>query len=95
MAEAARLLAACPDEILAAVAIGLFAGLRAAEIARLDWQESISSAAYRGEGREGEDRTAEACDDFENLAAGLHLCGNCRTCAPAEHHLSAEGSPPR
>ena len=37
--EATRLLAACPDEILPSVAIGLFAGLRAAEIARLDWRE--------------------------------------------------------
>ena len=39
VSEATRLLAACPEEILPAVAIGLFAGLRAAEIARLDWRE--------------------------------------------------------
>lgn len=38
-ADAAALLAACPAEIVPAVAIGLFAGLRTAEIARLDWQE--------------------------------------------------------
>lgn len=38
-AEARALLAACPAEIVPAVAIGLFAGLRTAEIARLDWQE--------------------------------------------------------
>jgi integrase len=37
--EATRILVACPEEILPAVAIGLFGGLRAAEIARLDWQE--------------------------------------------------------
>lgn len=37
--DAAALLAACPAEIVPAVAIGLFAGLRTAEIARLDWQE--------------------------------------------------------
>ena len=37
--QAERLLAACPDEILPSVAIGLFAGLRAAEIARLEWRE--------------------------------------------------------
>jgi integrase len=37
--EAARLLASCPEEILPSVAIGLFAGLRAAEISRLDWRE--------------------------------------------------------
>jgi integrase len=39
VSEATRLLAACPEEILPSVAIGLFGGLRAAEIARLDWQE--------------------------------------------------------
>ncbi|MBL9145337.1 MAG: tyrosine-type recombinase/integrase, partial [Verrucomicrobiaceae bacterium] len=38
-ADAAALLAACSTEIVPAVAIGLFAGLRTAEIARLDWQE--------------------------------------------------------
>ncbi len=38
-AQAAALLAACPAEIVPAVAIGLFAGLRTAEIARLDWSE--------------------------------------------------------
>jgi integrase len=37
--EATKLLAVCPPEILPAVAIGLFAGLRREEIARLDWQE--------------------------------------------------------
>jgi integrase len=37
--EATRLLAACPEDILPAVVIGLFGGLRAAEVARLDWQE--------------------------------------------------------
>ena len=40
VAEATRLLTACPDEIIAPVAIGLFGGLRAAEIARLDWRGS-------------------------------------------------------
>jgi integrase len=39
VSEATRLLAACPEDILPAVAIGLFGGLRAAEVARLDWQE--------------------------------------------------------
>lgn len=38
-AAAAALLASCSAEIVPAVAIGLFAGLRTAEIARLDWQE--------------------------------------------------------
>jgi integrase len=37
--EATRLLAACPEDILPAVAIGLFGGLRTAEIASLDWRE--------------------------------------------------------
>jgi len=37
--EATKLLAACPREILPAIAIGLFAGLRREEIARLDWQQ--------------------------------------------------------
>src|SRR5205823_1938147 len=37
--ELARLLAACCPQILAAVAIGAFAGLRTAELARLDWTE--------------------------------------------------------
>jgi integrase len=36
---ATRLLAACSADILPSVAIGLFVGLRAAEIGRLDWQE--------------------------------------------------------
>jgi integrase len=39
VSEAARLLAACDCVILPAVAIGLFAGLRREEIARLDWRE--------------------------------------------------------
>ncbi len=38
-AQTASLLAACPSDILPAVAIGLFAGLRTAEIERLDWRE--------------------------------------------------------
>ena len=37
--EAHRLLLACPDSILPAVAIALFAGLRREEVARLDWRE--------------------------------------------------------
>ena len=37
--EARRLLAACTESILAAVAIGMFAGLRREEINRLDWRE--------------------------------------------------------
>jgi integrase len=37
--EARRLLATCPESILAAVAIGMFAGLRREEINRLDWRE--------------------------------------------------------
>jgi integrase len=39
VSEARRLLMACPPSILPAVAIGLFAGLRREEIARLDWHE--------------------------------------------------------
>jgi integrase len=38
-ADAAAFLAACPAEIVPAMAIGFFAGLRTAEIARLDWQQ--------------------------------------------------------
>ena len=37
--EAHRLLLACREDILPAVAVGLFAGLRREEIARLDWKE--------------------------------------------------------
>jgi integrase len=37
--EARRLLLACSETILAAVAIGMFAGLRREEINRLDWKE--------------------------------------------------------
>ena len=37
--QTAALLTNCPPEILPALAIGAFAGLRAAEIARLDWRE--------------------------------------------------------
>jgi integrase len=36
--EAQALLSGCPKEILPAVAIGMFAGLRREEIARLDWR---------------------------------------------------------
>ena len=39
VSEAHRLLLACPQDILPAVAIGLFTGLRREEIARLDWRE--------------------------------------------------------
>lgn len=45
-ADAAVLLAACPAEIVPAVAIGLFAGLRTAEIARLDWHEIDLQRGY-------------------------------------------------
>ena len=38
-ADAAAVLAAAPAEIVPALAIGFFAGLRTAEIARLDWSE--------------------------------------------------------
>lgn len=38
-AQAASLLAACGDDVLPYVAIGLFAGLRAAELEKLDWAE--------------------------------------------------------
>ncbi|MBE7496865.1 MAG: site-specific integrase [Verrucomicrobiaceae bacterium] len=38
-ADTAALLAAAPDEIVPALAIGFFAGLRTAEIERLDWRE--------------------------------------------------------
>ena len=37
--QLARLLAQCPADILPAVAVGAFAGLRTAEIVRLDWRE--------------------------------------------------------
>lgn len=37
--QTAALLAACPAEIVPAVAIGFFAGLRTAEISRLDWMQ--------------------------------------------------------
>jgi integrase len=37
--QAAALLASAPVEIVSALAIGLFAGLRSAEIERLDWKE--------------------------------------------------------
>jgi integrase len=42
--QAARLLEAASPEILPYVAIGLFAGLRAAEIERLDWSEIAEAA---------------------------------------------------
>ena len=38
-AQTRALLAACPDEIVAAVAIGAFAGLRHAEVTRLTWDK--------------------------------------------------------
>lgn len=37
--EAATLLGACGDDVLPFVAIGLFAGLRTSELAKLDWSE--------------------------------------------------------
>jgi integrase len=42
--EAARLLEAAAPNILPYIAIGLFAGLRAAELERLDWSEMILRA---------------------------------------------------
>jgi integrase len=39
VAQARSLLEACPREIVAAVAIGLFAGLRQSEIERLEWKD--------------------------------------------------------
>lgn len=37
--EAAKLLAAAPEDFLPCLALGLFAGIRSAEIERLDWQD--------------------------------------------------------
>ena len=45
-AETARLLHAADDEILPAIAIGAFAGLRRAEIERLDWSEVDIPGGY-------------------------------------------------
>ena len=39
VSQAQALLVACPPEILPAIAIGMFGGLRASEIARLDWSD--------------------------------------------------------
>ena len=46
VSEAHRLLLACPQDILPAVAVGLFAGLRREEIARLDWREVDLDRGY-------------------------------------------------
>ena len=39
VAQTQALMDACPAAIVPAVAVGLFAGLRAAEIGRLDWTD--------------------------------------------------------
>jgi integrase len=46
VSEAQKLLAACSPEILPAVAIGMFAGLRREEISRLDWQRVKLSEGF-------------------------------------------------
>jgi integrase len=46
VSEAHHLLLACPQGILPAAAIGLFAGLRREEIARLDWKEINLDRGY-------------------------------------------------
>ena len=46
VSEAHRLLLACRQDILPAVAVGLFAGLRREEIARLDWKEIDLDRGY-------------------------------------------------
>jgi len=55
-AEATRVLAACPPEILPGVALQLFCGIRAAEIARLDWSAVQRNEVMEGEGAERKKR---------------------------------------
>ena len=87
VAEATRLLTACPDEILAAVAIGLFAGLRA-EIGRLDWQ-CVDLGRLHIEVRAATSKTAQRrfVTISENLAAWLRLWRRLRNPAPTGHHV--------
>jgi integrase len=72
--EVTRLLAACPKEILPSVAIGVFAGLRAAEIARLDWRE-VDIERRHIEVKAAKAKTAQRrlVTITENLAAWLEL----------------------
>lgn len=70
--QAAALLSHCPDEIAPAVAIGAFAGLRAAEIARLDWSEVKLDRGFievaAGKSKSAQRRLVEITD---NLRAWL------------------------
>jgi integrase len=71
-AEARRLLAACPEEILAPVALVLFAGLRTAEALRISWGDvdftfkriTIPAAVAKT-------RAVRFCTLMENLAGWL------------------------
>ena len=70
--QCAKLLAACDDDTLPAVAIGLFCGLRASEIARLDWSRVnlaeqiivIDSAVARKTGARRVVPMPEACKQW-------------------------------
>ena len=58
--QSQALLEACPGVILPAVAIGLFAGLRREEIARLDWRSIDLDRRFIGCRREVQDCPAQA-----------------------------------
>ena len=96
MGEATRLLAACPDEIIPSVAIGLFAGLRAAEIARLDWREvDIERRHIEVKAAKTKNAQRRLVTISENLAAWLAPYGNCRgRFAPRASPIGGS-SPPR
>ena len=70
--EARRLLLACHDSILPAVACGMFAGLRAPEIARLDWREaSLESGHIEVKAEKSKTAARRLVTISRNLAAWL------------------------
>jgi integrase len=81
--EARRLLAACDETILSAVAVGLFAGLRREEVARLDWREVDLEGGHievkAAKSKTAQRRIVEVTDNLrEWLAHYRHLSGPVR-----------------
>jgi len=71
-AEARRILNACPDEILPAVALVLFAGVRTAEALRLSWEEvDFEFKRVTIPASVAKTRAMRLCPLVENLAGWL------------------------
>lgn len=84
--EATALLAACSPEMLPAIAIGLFAGLRVSEIQRITWNEiDLENGLISLEGAVTKKKTRRVVPIRTNLAVWLESCRGVGPVAPKGH----------